>query len=181
MVEPTFPILPPPRATTHHRARAVLARCSSKRVNGSEYTAADLADLRDACQAANTSVADRVRPESARIGIYKSAVEFAIDAASLRTSTSLIGVPTQFLSGLADDVGVPPGKAGTYVAAAVASRTRAELLQAGAQRRQGDDGGAMMTLDGVIGILSTFMPEENSAEMEMVAAGLAPRLNEKER
>lgn len=39
----------------------------------------------------------------------------------------------------------------------------------------------MMTLDGLIGVLSRFQPEENSAEMEMVAAGLAPKLNAKER
>ena len=35
--------------------------------------------------------------------------------------------------------------------------------------------------DSVIEVLSSFPPETNSAEMEMVAAGLAPRLNEKER
>ena len=98
-------------------ARAVLARCGAKRVGGAEYTVADLADLRDACAAANTSVADRVRPESARNGIYKAGVEFALDAAALRTSTSMIGPPTKFLSGLAEDIGVAPGKAGRVVSA----------------------------------------------------------------
>lgn len=39
----------------------------------------------------------------------------------------------------------------------------------------------MMTLDGVIGVLATFPPESNSPEFEMVAAGLAPRLNQGER
>lgn len=162
-------------------ARAVLARCGAKRVGGAEYTAADLADLRETCQAANASVAEWVRPESARTGIYKAGVEFALDAASLRTMTSMIGPPTKFLTGLAEDIGVKPGKAGRMVNAAVAARVRAELLQAGAQRRQGEDGGAMMTLDGIIGVLSTFPPEANSAELEMVAAGLAPRLNAQER
>ena len=99
------------------QARAVLARCGAKRVGGAEYTAGDLADLRDACAAANTSVADRVRPESARNGIYKAGVEFALDAAALRTSTSMIGPPTKFLSGLAEDIGVVPGKAGRVVSA----------------------------------------------------------------
>ena len=42
-------------------------------------------------------------------------------------------------------------------------------------------GAAMMTLDGVIGVLATFPPESDSPEFEMVAAGLAPRLNQGER
>jgi len=36
----------------------------------------------------------------------------------------------------------------------------------------------MMTLDGMIGVLDAFTPEEGSAELEMVASGLAPRLSE---
>ena len=94
----------------------------------------------------------------------------------------MIGPPTTFLTGLAEDVGFAPGKAGRAVAAAVAARVRAELLQAGAQMRQGEDGAAMMTLDAVIGVLATFPPaERNSPEFEMIAAGLAPRLNQGER
>ena len=54
-------------------------------------------------------------------------------------------------------------------------------LQAAAQKRQGEEGQAMFTLDGAIGVLSTFPPAENAAEMEMVAAGLRPRLSEAER
>jgi hypothetical protein len=118
-------------------ARAVLARCGAKRVGGAEYTDDDLAELREACAAAGSSVADRVRPETARVGIYKAGVEFALDAAARRTSTSTIGPPAQFLTGLSDDIGVAPGKAGRTVTAAVAARIRAELLQAGAQRRWG--------------------------------------------
>ena len=90
----------------------------------------------------------------------------------------MIGPPTTFLTGLAEDVGFAPGKAGRAVAAAVAARVRAELLQAGAQMRQGEDGAAMMTLDAVIGVLATFPPERNSPEFEMIAAGLAPRLSQ---
>jgi hypothetical protein len=162
-------------------ARTALARCGAKRVAGAEYTEADLAELREACAAAGTGVAAYVKPESARLGIYKAGVEFALDAAGLRTSTGIIGPATKFLTGLAEDIGITPGKAGRRVTAAVAARVRAELLQAGAQRRQGEDGAAMMTLDGIIGVLSSFPPEENSAEFEMVAAGLAPWINAGER
>ena len=117
----------------------------------------DLADLRDACAAAGASVADTsFKPESARGGIFKAGVEFALEAAARRSSTGMIGPPTTFLTGLAEDVGFAPGKAGRAVAAAVAARVRAELLQAGAQMRQGEDGAAMMTLDAVIGVLATF-------------------------
>ena len=163
------------------RARAALAALGAKRVGGQNYTEADLADLRDACAAAGASVADRVKPESARAGIFKAGVEFALEAAARRSSTGMIGPPTTFLTGLAEDVGFAPGKAGRAVAAAVAARVRAELLQAGAQMRQGEDGAAMMTLDAVIGVLATFPPERNSPEFEMIAAGLAPRLNQGER
>lgn len=163
------------------RARAALAALGAKRVGGQNYTEADLADLRDACAAAGASVADRVKPESARAGIFKAGVEFALEAAARRSSTGMIGPPTTFLTGLAEDVGFAPGKAGRAVAAAVAARVRADLLQAGAQMRQGEDGAAMMTLDAVIGVLATFPPERNSPEFEMIAAGLAPRLNQGER
>lgn len=163
------------------RARAALAALGAKRVGGQNYTEADLADLRDACAAAGASVADRVKPESARAGIFKAGVEFALEAAARRSSTGMIGPPTTFLTGLAEDVGFAPGKAGRAVVAAVAARVRAELLQAGAQMRQGEDGAAMMTLDAVIGVLAAFPPERNSPEFEMIAAGLAPRLNQGER
>ena len=163
------------------RARAALAALGATRVGGQNYTEADLADLRDACAAAGASVADRVKPESARAGIFKAGVEFALEAAARRSSTGMIGPPTTFLTGLAEDVGFAPGKAGRAVVAAVAARVRAELLQAGAQMRQGEDGAAMMTLDAVIGVLATFPPERNSPEFEMIAAGLAPRLNQGER
>ena len=98
-----------------------------------------------------------------------------------RSSTRAIGVPATFLTGLADDVGVAPGRAARLVDAAVAARTRGELLQAGAQVRAGEEGAAMLTLDGIIGILGTFPPERGSAEFEMVAAGLTSRLTEAER
>ena len=173
-----------PPAQRDHRlrlAKARLATLSSKRVGGVEYTAADIADLRDACASANASVAEFVRPSSAATGIYKAAVEFALDACAQRSATGTVGEPRTFLSGLSEDVGVKPGKAGRLVAAAVAARLRSDLLQAAAQKRQGEDGQAMFTLDGAIGVLSAFPPSENAAELEMVAAGLKPRLSEDER
>ena len=188
MVEPEWWRRPSPGycppAQRDHRlrlAKARLATLSSKRVSGIGYTAADLADLRDACASANASVAEFVKPSSAATGIFKAAVEFALDACAQRSAAGTVGEPRTFLSGLSDDVGVKPGKAGRLVAAAVAARLRSDLLQAAAQKRQGEEGQAMFTLDGAIGVLSTFPPAENSAELEMVAAGLKPRLNEGER
>ena len=188
MVEPQWWSRPSPGycppAQRDHRLRLAKARLvtlSSKRVGGVEYTAADIADLRDACASANASVAEFVRPSSAATGIYKAAVEFALDACAQRSATGTVGEPRTFLSGLSEDVGVKPGKAGRLVAAAVAARLRSDLLQAAAQKRQGEEGQAMFTLDGAIGVLSAFPPSENAAEMEMVAAGLKPRLSEDER
>ena len=188
MVEPEWWRRPSPGycppAQRDHRlrlAKARLATLSSKRVGGIEYTAADIADLRDACASANASVAEFVRPSSAATGIFKAAVEFALDACAQRSAAGTVGEPRTFLSGISDDVGVKPGRAGRLVAAAVAARLRSDLLQAAAQKRQGEEGQAMFTLDGAIGVLSTFPPAENSAELEMVAAGLKPRLNEGER
>lgn len=173
---------PPAQRESRMRvAKSKLATLSSKRVGGVEYTAADIADLRDACASANASVAEFVRPSSAATGIFKAAIEYALDACKQRTSTGVVGEPRTFLSGLSEDVGVPPGKAGRLVNAAVAARLRSDLLQAAAQKRQGEEGQAMFTLDGAIGVLSTFPPAENAAEMEMVAAGLRPRLSEAER
>ena len=56
----------------------------------------------------------KVKPESARTGIFKSGIEFALDAAALRSSTSVIGPPAKFLTGLADDIGVTPNKVRTF-------------------------------------------------------------------
>ena len=39
----------------------------------------------------------------------------------------------------------------------------------------------MMTLDKIIGVLTVFTPEVGSAEFEMCAVGLEPRLNVTER
>ena len=163
------------------QARAVYAALSNKRVSGLQYNEGDLVALRESCAGAACSVSDRVKPESAKSGIFKAAVEFAIDAAARRSSTGVIGVPTKFLTGIAGDVGVVPGKAGRLVTAAVAARVRAELLQAGAELRQNEEGAAMMTLDKIIGVLGVFTPERGSAEFEMCASGLKPRLNEAER
>ena len=163
------------------QARAVYAALSNKRVSGLQYNEGDLVALRESCAGAACSVSDRVKPETAKSGIFKAAVEFAIDAAARRSSTGVIGVPTKFLTGIAGDVGVVPGKAGRLVTAAVAARVRAELLQAGAELRQNEEGAAMMTLDKIIGVLGVFTPEQGSAEFEMCASGLKPRLNEAER
>ena len=50
----------------------------------------------------------------------------------------------EFLTGIADDVGIQPGKAGGS-SRANAARTRAELLQAGAELRRDEQGAAMMS------------------------------------
>ena len=100
------------------QARAVYAALSNKRVSGLQYNEGDLVALRESCAGAACSVSDRVKPESAKSGIFKAAVEFAIDAAARRSSTGVIGVPTKFLTGIAGDVGVVPGKAGRLVTAA---------------------------------------------------------------
>jgi hypothetical protein len=78
-------------------------------------------------------------------------------------------------------VGVTPGKAGRLVQAAVAAKLRADLLQAAAQKRSGDEGDAMLTLDGAIGVLQTFPFGEDAPELEMIAGGLKPRINDGER
>ena len=162
-------------------ARAVYAALSNKRVSGLQYNEGDLAALRDACAEARASVADRVKPESARVGIYKSAVEFAIDAAARRSSTGVIGVPTKFLTGIADDVGIRPGKPGgsSPPPSPRANASRAAPSRRGASTgrpgRRDDDAGQDHRGAGV------FTPEVGSAEFEMCAAGLKPRLNVAER
>lgn len=169
------------KADLLQNARRVLAKLSSKRIAGTSYSEYDLADLRDACALAGASVADRVKPKSATTGLFKAGVSFAVDAAARRSQTGVIGDPQTFLSGLAGDVGVTPGKAGRLVQAAVAAKLRADLLQAAAQKRSGDEGDAMLTLDGAIGVLQTFPFGEDAPELEMIAGGLKSRINDGER
>lgn len=89
--------------------------------------------------------------------------------------------PREFLAGLANNIGLEKSRAATLVCASVAVRTRTCFLQCWALEIQGKRPEAVDELVKICRIHYIFPPEDNSAEMEMVAAGLKKNLQVDER
>ncbi|KAG8085099.1 hypothetical protein GUJ93_ZPchr0010g10335 [Zizania palustris] len=89
--------------------------------------------------------------------------------------------PRFFLAGLAGNIGLDKFRAATLICSSVAARTRACFLQCWALEIQGKRSEALDELLKIYRIHNIFPPEENSAEMEMVAGGLKKNLQVSER
>uniref|UniRef100_A0A0D9WEX0 Uncharacterized protein n=1 Tax=Leersia perrieri TaxID=77586 RepID=A0A0D9WEX0_9ORYZ len=124
--------------------------------------------------------------ENARDSFYRAAINFVLDNCSRAVqengATQINGEnPRIFLAGLASNIGLDKFRATTLVCASVAARTRALFLQCWALEMQGKRSEALDELSKIYRIHNMFPPEENSAEMEMVAGGLKKNLQVEER
>ena len=112
--------------------------------------------------------------------------EAAVSAVARGATILGTSSPGRFVAGLASSLlvkgaAIPPTRAADTLAAAVASRTRAILLQCAALERQGDDGAALLDMSSLAAIYAKFPPAADAPELEMVAEGLLPRLGRTER
>ncbi|XP_058771957.1 uncharacterized protein LOC131645761 [Vicia villosa] len=154
------------------------------RMAAKDISESDIIQLRQLCR--NSGVQVSVEPANIRDSLYRTSVNFVLDACSsaptYATSVSIYGEDSQqFLAGFAENIGVENVRAATIVSAAVASRTRACLLQAWALEIQGKHVDALGELSKMCLILQVFPPEESSPEMEMVSRGLAKHLKLEQR
>lgn len=152
------------------------------RITGRDYRYDDAIQLRQLCKRSGVKVS--FDTENARDSFYRAVVNFVLDDCS-RTSISTVNTndesPRDFLAGLASNIGLDKFRAATLVRASVAARTRACFVQCWALEIQGKRPEAMDELVMISRIHYIFPPEDNSAEMEMVAAGLEKNLQVAER
>ncbi|KQK06838.1 hypothetical protein BRADI_2g30480v3 [Brachypodium distachyon] len=154
------------------------------RIAGRDYRYDDAIQLRQLCKISGVKVS--FDAENSRDSFFRATVNFVLDDCS-RTAQDIGAAqingenPRMFLAGLARHIGLDKIRAATLVCAAVAARTRGCLLQSWALEIQGKRAEALDELMNICRIHHVFPPEENSAEMEMVAGGLKKNLQVAER
>lgn len=154
------------------------------RITGRDYRYDDAIQLRQLCKISGVKVS--FDTENARDSFYRAAINFVLDdcsrAAQDMGAAQINGEnPRIFLAGLASNIGLDKFRAATLVCASIAARTRACFLQCWALEIQGKRPEALDELLKICRIHYIFPPEENSAEMEMVAGGLKKNLQVAER
>ncbi|XP_042516097.1 uncharacterized protein LOC122090531 [Macadamia integrifolia] len=159
--------------------RAIL----DNRMSGEDIVEDDVIQLRRICKTSGARVC--IETANTRDSFYRASVEFVLNACSSSMSNSLGQIdeedPRQFVAGLANNIGLDSSRAATIVSAAVAARTRSQLLQSWALEMQGKHSDAMEELSKIYRVHRAFPPEESSPEMEMVARGLEKHLRTDQR
>ncbi|KAG9447114.1 hypothetical protein H6P81_013242 [Aristolochia fimbriata] len=158
-------------------ANRLIRAIMDNRMSGKDFTEDDIVQLRHICKSSGTNVS--FDTTNSRDSFYRASVEFILDICR-RSRPDTMQVdgegPREFLSGLADNIGLENTRAATIISAVVAASTRSAFLQAWAYEVQGKRPEALNLLSNMCNIHLMFPPEENSPEMEMVAYGLAKHL-----
>lgn len=169
------------RAAGATEARAAFARLNAARVGGRDYDPADFVALRVGCADAGAPLEASPNGITARESLFRGAVEASL-AAAAGGAAPLAGLaPGALLTGLAADLSIRRRRAAQLVGAATAARLRGGLLDCLAQLRRGEDLPAMMELAALGAMLRALPMAPASPELELVAAGLAPRSTVTER
>uniref|UniRef100_A0A0E0DPM5 Uncharacterized protein n=1 Tax=Oryza meridionalis TaxID=40149 RepID=A0A0E0DPM5_9ORYZ len=137
------------------------------RITGKDYKYDDAIQLRQLCKISGVKVS--FDTENARDSFYRAAINFVLDDCSRAAqdigAAQISGEnPRNFLAGLASNIGLDKFRAATL-----------------ALEMQGKRSEALDELSKICRIHNMFPPEENSAEMEMVAGGLKKNLQVAER
>ncbi|XP_010930174.2 uncharacterized protein [Elaeis guineensis] len=154
------------------------------RMSGKDYKDDDIIQLRKICKISGAKVS--FETDYARDSFYRASVDFVLRTCS-RVKVPFNGVQIdgeearQFISGLADNIGLQNIRAATLVRAAVAAHTRSCFLQCWALEVQGKRSESLEELSKICRIYQIFPPEEHSPEMEMVASGLKRNLQVEQR
>ncbi|XP_057823906.2 uncharacterized protein LOC131036109 [Cryptomeria japonica] len=166
------------------RANALRKAIENGRMSGRDFSEEEFLQLRQICKTSGVTVS--FQTVNVRDSLYRAAIDFVLTTCSSSphgSSSPQIGgeEAARFLSGLAENIGIKADRAAIMVNAAVASRTRSSFLQAWALIMQGNYFEAHVVLRKISQIHSTFPPETNSPEIEMVAEGLKNHINLEER
>lgn len=165
-------------------AQRLIRAIMESRMSGKDIMEDDIIRLRQICRMSKTRVS--FDTANARDSFYRAAVDFVLNicsrAAINPSPVQINGEGAhQFVSGLANNIGIENIYAARIVSAAVAGRTRSCLLQAWALKMQGKHSEAVAELSKICSIHSIFPPEEASPELEMVALGLEKHLKVEQR
>ncbi|KAF3328533.1 hypothetical protein FCM35_KLT05611 [Carex littledalei] len=170
-------------------AQRLVRAITDYRMAGKDYGFDDIVKLRQLCKMSGAKVS--FETDNSRDSLYRAAINFVLDICSRAIkesegaqidSVQVNGEDVrEFVSGLAENIGLKAHRAATLVRAAIASRTRACLLQCWALEAQQKRSEALEELQKICLFLRIFPPEDNSPEMEMVANGLKKNIQESER
>ncbi|KAL8151297.1 hypothetical protein V2J09_021105 [Rumex salicifolius] len=163
-------------------ANRLIREITDDKMSGKDISEADILELRQICRISGVKAI--IETANTRNTLYRSSVDFVINAAS-RAGSPSIDIdgedPRVFIAGLADNIDLPAIRAASIVSGTVAARTRLWFLQAWASEIQGGHSKALEDLSRICVIHKLFPPEPASPEMEMVALGLEKHLKREER
>ncbi|XP_031481296.1 uncharacterized protein LOC116251271 [Nymphaea colorata] len=168
-VEPEF------QREAHRIMRAIM----NNRLMGRDITDDDILQLRRVCRASGARVSFDTL--NTRDSFYRASVNFVLDICCSKIwDKAMVQVDGEdaphFLAGLAENIGLENIRASTIISASVAARVRSLFLQAWALEMQGERSQSLQELQKICLVLQTFLPDEHSPEMEMVAKSLEKHL-----
>ncbi|CAN1833507.1 hypothetical protein LINPERHAP1_LOCUS33798 [Linum perenne] len=165
-------------------AKRLIREITDYRTRGKDFAVDDIVQLRRICRTSGVKVS--FDTTNTRDALFRALIDFVLNMCSSNPSNNNAleidgeGVQ-QFISGLAENIGLENTRAARIVSAAVAARTHSCFLQAWAFDVQGKHSEAVSELLSISSILKTFPPDESSPEMEMVAEGLGKHLKMEQR
>ncbi|XP_022767864.1 uncharacterized protein LOC111312116 isoform X2 [Durio zibethinus] len=166
------------------QANRLIRAIIENRLGGKDITEDDIIQLRQICRTSGVRVS--IDTTNTRDSFYRASIELVLNVCcrvpSHSTCVQIDGEDArQFLSGLAENIGLDNIRASRMVSAGVAARTRLGFLQAWAFEMQGKHTEAVLELMKICLVHQIFPPEESSPEMEMVARGLEKILKVEQR
>lgn len=166
------------------QANRLIKAIIDNRLSGKDVTEEDIIQVRQICRTSGVRVS--INTTNTRDSFYRASVELVLNVCCRAPGHSnyvqIDGEDArQFLSGLAENIGLDNICAARMVSAGVAARTRFCFLQAWAFEMQGNHTEAVLELSKICLVHLIFPPEESSPEMEMVARGLEKLLKVEQR
>ncbi|KXZ55015.1 hypothetical protein GPECTOR_3g178 [Gonium pectorale] len=169
------------KAARAEEAARLLARIESAKISGRDYALSEIRELRRVCQSGHVTV--RPKTVGAREGIFRTAVEAAVEAAQRGGNEALDDAsPGRWVTAVATDLGMEEGRAVEIARAAAAVAARGRLLDAVTNLRSGSTDEAVFALARLAQLLQRFPAlERGGPQVSMVASQLAGRTKLEER
>lgn len=175
--ESYYPVNEEAKERGRREAQIYLQGMLDRRLGGEDFTEHNIMELCQMCRKNGVSVT--VPTTNTRDALYRAASNVALSSCA-RGGSFILGVaPTstpQFLSNFASAIGIDDERAARIISAAVAARMRSSFMQAWAFLKQSRQIDAKKELGATAAILSVFFLGPDSAEVDMVAQGIVPRL-----
>lgn len=146
-------------------ARGILRQLENEKISlGQDYSLSLLVSLRSCCHNAG-GISVTPSTQSGRDSMLRSAIKY-----SLSNPKSMLGgyEPSRFISGLAQDLGIPEDRAIVIVHSEIAAQCRGALIDAEAAFRVDNGGLVSQSLSKIVYALQSFPIPAGTPEMELV-------------